>query len=656
MVKKSSKLSVILTLLLIALLVILLMSACDTISIGGSQETPVGPPSPAILAPVPVAGETMVKVLRYSPVQIQSSHSGQNISRVELHVQKPGQASGDLLRSDVPENGVVTQEWIPQQAGEHLITLKTFYTNDQPPKTLTTSIQVLESQAVAVAAVAAAGEQPTTEVEPGQEFPPPTPTPQPGLTPVSEIADAQIAVVSAELEPTTEATPERHYPPPPPAPGVPYGPTQTELPSFGPPVCDAAQSIGVYSADTSRRVMVIEPDDVPARAVGGTTVHRGWRLQNIGTCTWGPGYELAFYGGRAMGSGGVAFESLFPTDPGRRNALVDQNRLVVPEGKPNQTAVLEVLLNVPVTPGIHQSYWRMRNPHGVYFGPIVGVTFEVVRECQHGVYGAPAINKFEILGVGNVYKPDDPVSVIGKLGDAITLEYNVTNATNFDIVIEDPTGNIQSTSTPDPSGRISFTPKTLGRHVVTLYADNGSCTVPAQVFVEVIPPDGEQFRLDIIAASCATKISAAYVPTNSVRVEWNHYNQDVDQVTLVAELYRRTYAEYCPIVDNIFGWKGHCYMTWNWERVSPQPVPPLGLGVNEAQGAAVVTNLEQRLCPASVSATEQYGIRYVARAQINGRAAAPEFSNTVDCICSSSPSTLPTELDASGAGEFNPVN
>ena len=36
-------------------------------------------------------------------------------------------------------------------------------------------------------------------------------------------------------------------------------------------------------------------------------VHRAWRLQNVGTCTWGPGYELAFYGGRSMGSGGVAF-------------------------------------------------------------------------------------------------------------------------------------------------------------------------------------------------------------------------------------------------------------------------------------------------------------------------------------------------------------
>jgi hypothetical protein len=161
-------------------------------------------------------------------------------------------------------------------------------------------------------------------------------------------------------------------------------------------VCDDAKYQGPYVSDTSRRVVIPNDDDIAAPVVGGTTVFRAWRLQNVGTCTWGPGYELAFYGGRSMGSGGAAFDTPFPPNPPRPNVLLDPNRLIVPEGKPNQVAVIELALVTPVTPGIHQSYWRMRNPHGVFFGPIIGVTMQVVRDCDFSfrgapLYGAPAL-------------------------------------------------------------------------------------------------------------------------------------------------------------------------------------------------------------------------------------------------------------------------
>ena len=436
---------------------------------------------------------------------------------------------------------------------------------------------------------------------------------------------------------------------------MPPGPTQAQLPDFGPPVCDAAKYVGVYSADTSLRVMVTEDDDVPALAVGGTLVHRAWRVQNIGTCTWGPGYEVAFYGGRAMGSGGVAFEAIFPSEPGRRNVLVDTNRLIVPKGFPNQVAVVEVVLETPVTPGIHQSYWRMRNPQGVFFGPIFGVTFETVRDCKPGIYGAPVINKFDILGVGNVYRPTNPVNVQATYGDSFTLEWNIINATNFDIVMEDPTGNIQSTSTPDQSGRATFTPKTLGRHTITLYADNGSCTVTAQVFVDVVPPAGDQFQLNLIlsgaASTASTSSHIAYstaVAPGNVHIEWHHYDPNTDQFILQAESYRRSYYEYCPLFDSIFGWKGYCYMTWSdWQQVDKVDLNVGGQG--DAQGAATITNLESRLCPSSYDPTkEEYEVRYVMLANENGRPANPPQSNTVSEQCPPSGS-LPTEIQGPGS-------
>jgi hypothetical protein len=330
-------------------------------------------------------------------------------------------------------------------------------------------------------------------------------------------------------------------------PGTEYQPAQSPenvgpLLNLGPPVCDAAEYLGPFASDTSRRVVITEPDDVVAKTVGGSTVFRAWRLQNVGTCTWGPGYELAFYGGRSMGSGGVAFESTFPGEPPRRNTLIDPNRLIVPRGKPNQVSVVEVQLMAPVTPGIHQSYWRMRNPHGVFFGPIVGVTMEVVRECDFGNYGAPIINKFEILGYGNVYRPVDPINIQAEVGRNVTLEWDIINSTNLDLVFEDPTRELRSLSDQDQSGRFSFTTQRLGRYTITLYADNEPCTAQAQVNIDVVPRAGEDFELDIILASGSAAASAsvnatdvrvsAALPIDQIIAEWQYPHENVARFIL----------------------------------------------------------------------------------------------------------------------------
>lgn len=640
--QKSSKLTVFASVVLSLVGILLLTSACNLFG----QPTSTRPTNADILAPLPLTEGEPVKALLNTTVQIHSAHPGSNVSRVELWVKAPNQESGELIRSDVPENGIVLQKWVPQQPGVHTITLKTFDTNSDTPSEQVTTIRVLDSQEVSVIEERVQQEAAAADTQ----FVPPTPTP-PAAPPVETAADAEIAVVSVEVESTAEATPVRRYPPPPPAPGVPHGPTQDQLSPFGPPVCNAAKFVDVYVSDTSKRVMITEPDDVPARVVGGTIVHRAWKLQNIGTCTWGPGYELAFYGGRSMGSGGVAFESFFPSEPGRRNAIINNNQLIAPEGKPNQTAVLEVLLTTPVTPGVHQSYWRMRNPHGVYFGPILGVTMEIVRDCTPGTYGAPVINKFEILGVGNVYRPTNPINVIATLGEAVTLEYGVINATNFDIVMTDPTGNIQSTSTPDPTGRVSFTPKTLGRHTITLYADNGSCTVTAEVFVDVIPPSGQQFQLDVILSEASSSTASAdshmsfsqAVPAGAAKVQWNHFDPEADQFTLVTGTYRRYLREVCPLFD----WSGYCYDEWSdWELVN-EISREVGA---EAQGAAIVTNLEATLCSAASDLQEEYRTVYVMYAKKNGHPADPYESNRVvgQCVGTGGAPQLPVEIPAAG--------
>ncbi len=367
-----------------------------------------------------------------------------------------------------------------------------------------------------------------------------------------------------------------------------------------------------------------------------------------------------------MGSGGVAFESPYPADPPRRNTIVDTNMLIVPEGKPNQTAILEVLLNVPSTPGIHQSYWRMRNPQGVYFGPIIGVTLEVIRECTFSsggdrVYGAPVINKFVILGVGDVYDPVNPVNVIARRGEDITLEWNIINATNFDILFQSPTGDVESVSTTDTNSRVTFptdSSSELGPYKITLFADNGVCTAQAMVNVELVPREGEGFILDIASVTCTTVVAPPGIGSpDRAFFQWNHFDPEVDQVTLVAETYQLSTVEVCPF-ESTLG-KIFCYNTVVTSRIGS----PMGVQIGTTEdGAAMVANAAPDIqcsragLPAFNPATDERLVRYVAEARVGNQPAVPFTSNTIDCRCTSTGTIrLPTEIQGAGT-EFNPVN
>lgn len=626
----ANKSGLILTLILSLALITTLFSACNLF---GEEEEPEGPVTSVIYAP-----PENVQALAGSPIQIQSAHPNPaNIARVELLVSRENEPEARLIRSDVPEGNVVLQEWVPPEAGLYTVRVRAVSrTPDTPATEITRQIRVID---LAGSGVAVAGElQPPVRIAPTVVLavPPATQTP-------TVVDDAGAAfVMEVAVQPTPTPTPPRLYPPPPPAPGVPWGPTQAELPNFTAPVCDNAEFIDIFALDRGRRISITEPDQVAARSVAGTTVFRAWRVRNIGTCTWGPGYELAFYGGRTMGSGGVAFEATFPGEPARRNTVVDNNRLIVPEGKPNQTAVLEIQLEVPSIPGIHQSYWRLRNPQGVFFGPIFGVTLEVVRECgfstpTNRIYGAPVINRFEILGVGNVYRPENPVNVRAKLDEPIWLEWNIINATNFDIVFEDPTGNLRTETTNRTSDRTSFIPETVGPHRITLFADNGVCTAEATVNIEVEPHEGEQFRFNLIfaagsqisSADAAASFSTA-VREGTTQIEWTHFDPDTNRFYLIAETER--VVEECP-----FDWDWACYETTDLQREVVLRLDGRGSEVNRA----TVANLVSRSCRGASGET----VVYYMQAFVDGRPAEPEFSNRIEAFCETGPSSrLPTEI------------
>jgi|GEM_PF-1504010 len=465
---------------------------------------------------------------------------------------------------------------------------------------------------------------------------------------------ARVTVVEPTATPMPTPTP--FFPPPPSAPGVPPGPTKAEIPAMSPPVCDAAEYLGVHTGggDMQQRIFIPTDDQIPAKVVAGTLVHRAWRLRNIGTCTWGPGYELAFYGGRSMGSGGVAFESFFPNEPPRRNVVIDQNQIIAPEGKPNEIAVLELLLNTPTIPGIHQSYWRMRNPQGVYFGPIIGVTMDVVRECQSPpggpiIYGAPVINRFRILGVDGELAPEGAGETLvfnTDVGQLVTLDWSLLNTTNFQIIVEDPTGNIQTISTTDTTGRANFTPTRVGTYTFTLYADNGSCAITQQLVINVRPPKDQQFVLDVVLSSASSSTAAsasaqnvaksAAISAGAVEIEWRHIDENADDFTLSVGRYKKERQWECTFFDYWCRW---VESNWTLDETLEYDV-----GTNP-RGTATISNLDSEVCPTPAQNT-WYMAKYIMEARKDGQPADPFQSNAVDVMCNNTQTTqLPTEIE-----------
>ena len=80
----------------------------------------------------------------------------------------------------------------------------------------------------------------------------------------------------------------------------------------------------------------------------GTAFIKTWTLKNIGTCTWGKGYALAFDHGDQMGApASVPFTASVP---------------------PNAIYIFSVNLTAPSAGGVYQGFWKIQTPQGLRFG------------------------------------------------------------------------------------------------------------------------------------------------------------------------------------------------------------------------------------------------------------------------------------------------
>ena len=199
--KYFANLRLILALVLTIVLIAVVVNACG---VGiGEQEIPPGPAQAAIYAPA-----ENTAVLLGAPVQILSGHpNGTGLSRVELSVGRESAEGAQTIRSDNPIEGVVIQEWTPQETGQFTIFVTAFDTNGTPVSQLSRQIEVLDSQALSPQAIAGA-EQPIVP-EPTEVVAPLAATPVPaGDTAGSDAAVAFVVSSTsgdAAVAPTARA-------------------------------------------------------------------------------------------------------------------------------------------------------------------------------------------------------------------------------------------------------------------------------------------------------------------------------------------------------------------------------------------------------------------------------------------------------------------
>lgn len=159
---------------------------------------------------------------------------------------------------------------------------------------------------------------------------------------LAELADRYLNLSLAELVPV---------PTPQPTPVTPEPTQEVILPPA--PCVDGMAFVRDLNLDDQN--MTAPPPVSP-----GTPFQKGWRVRNSGTCTWDSSYLLTPTGGNVpqAGMGGR---------PTPVQGIV----------APGATYDFYVDLVAPLTPGVYQGFWTMRNPRGLLFGDRIWVGITV---------------------------------------------------------------------------------------------------------------------------------------------------------------------------------------------------------------------------------------------------------------------------------------
>ncbi len=169
-----------------------------------------------------------------------------------------------------------------------------------------------------------------------------TPTATLGLTQVYQTVEAMLT--QAYTQPPPSITPSI-------TPTVKTSPTP-RLPAATPTTAQEAVitlppgEVGCNWAAAGNPIDVTIPDDT--ELLPGEAFTKIWKLENIGTCTWGTDYEAAFFYGEQMNApASIALSGEVP---------------------PGQSIEVAIEMVAPKEPGTYQGNWKLRNASGELFG------------------------------------------------------------------------------------------------------------------------------------------------------------------------------------------------------------------------------------------------------------------------------------------------
>ena len=134
-----------------------------------------------------------------------------------------------------------------------------------------------------------------------------------------------------------------------------------------------------------------------------------WRIRNSGSSTWDETYLFDFYNHERMGGQTIAL----PLTP------------------PGNVQDITIELTAPLTPGSYRSTWRIRNPHGDFFGHEFYTIIQVpsvtppAPDNRARFMGHETIDLWETLPPGQVFEKIWLVRNLGRStwGEGYTLAY-----------------------------------------------------------------------------------------------------------------------------------------------------------------------------------------------------------------------------------------
>jgi ABC-type amino acid transport substrate-binding protein/putative hemolysin len=179
-------------------------------------------------------------------------------------------------------------------------------------------------------------------------------------------------------------TPDENATPPPTPTPLPAQPTPTS-----PPCLNSAGLVAHLSYDDKGMTQ-------PAVMQPGQIFIKGWKMVNNGSCSWTPGYKIAFSSGNVPAA-----------------QMGGQPVPVTKEVKPGETFDFQVTLTAPFTPGSYQALWNMQDTQGGRFGATVSV-YVVVPAAAPTQTPSPNI-EFKA-------KPTDIVA-----GETVTFKWETSN-------------------------------------------------------------------------------------------------------------------------------------------------------------------------------------------------------------------------------------